>query len=150
MAGDDPNGSSDAPDHAVTFTALERIGVGADVLAGVRHYLDGVHSGDQFAYDPSVIPYLPPEHLERHMRDVLDRVKKRPGMFRGDGADGLREGAKLLDEEAERVREWLAIVARRRNVGEPDLDSAIATGEATIAGLNELAGEWRTADGQAL
>ena len=149
MVGDDPDVPTGASDHAETFAALERIGVGDDVLAGVRHYLNGVRSGDQFAYDLGVVPYLPPEHLERHMRDVLDRVRKRPGMFRGDGPDGLREGAALLDEEAERVRGWLAVVARRQGVGEPNLDGVMATGETSIAGLNELASEWRTAEYQA-
>ena len=143
MVGDDPNAPSNAADHAATLAALERLGVGADVLAGVRHYLDGVHSGDQFAYDPDVIPYLPPVHVEGHMRNVLDRVRKRPGMFRGDGPNGLLKGAKLLDEEAERVRGWLAIVARREDVGEPDLDGAMATGETSIAGLKKLASGWR-------
>ena len=143
MVGNDRSAPSDTPDHAETFTALERIGVGADILASVRHYLDGVRSGDQFAYDPDVVPYLPPENLERHLRDALDRVRKRPGMFKGDGPDGLREGARLLDEEAERVREWLAIVARRQDVGEPNLGGAMAVGEASIAGLKELANEWR-------
>ena len=149
MVGDDPNGPSNTPDHAETFAALERLGVGADVLAGVRHYLGGVRSGDQFAYGPSVIPYLPPEHLERHMRDVLDRVRKRPGMFRGTGPDRWRESANLLDEEADRVRGWLTVVVRRRGVGEPNLDGVMATGKASIAGLKELAGEWRAADDQA-
>ena len=133
------------PNEAKTFAALERMGVDRETIAAVDSYLHDVQSGEQFAYDLSVIPYLPPEHLERHMRDVLDRVKKRPGMFHVDGADGLREGAKLLDEEAERVRGWLAVVARRKGVGEPNLDGVTATGKASIAGLNELAGEWRTA-----
>lgn len=131
------------PDHAATFAALARFGVADDVLASVRHYLDGVRSGDQFAFDPDVVPYLPPGHLERHLRDALDRVRKRPGMFKGDGPDGLREGARLLDEEADRVRGWLAIVGQRRNAGEPNLDAAMATGEASVAGLEELANEWR-------
>ena len=143
MVGDDRSAPSDAPDHAETFAALDRLGVGELVLASVRHYLDGVRSGDQFAYDPDAVPYLPPEHLERHLKDMLDRVRKRPGMFKGDGPDGLREGARLLDEEAERVREWLAIVARRQHVGEPDLDGAMAAGERSVAGLEELANEWR-------
>ena len=94
MTGDDPNELSDAPDHADTFAALDRLVVGDDVLASVRHYLDGVRSGDQFAFDPAVVPHLPLKHLERHLRDAFDRVRKRPGMFRGDGPDGLREAAR--------------------------------------------------------
>lgn len=42
MAVDDPNDPSASTDHADTFVALARLGVGDDVLASVRHYLDGV------------------------------------------------------------------------------------------------------------
>ena len=49
----------------------------------------------------------------------------------------------MLDEEAERVRRWLAVVRDRQRIGEPDLDAAITTGEATIAGLTDLAMAWR-------
>ena len=131
------------PDYPETFAALDRIDVELDVVDAVRAYLKGLYSGEVFGYGDGVIPYLPPEHLESHMRDALDRVRKRPGMFKGDGPDGLREGATLLDEEAERVRSWIGVARKRRDVGEPHLDDVVAAGETSVAGLNELATAWR-------
>ena len=96
--------------------------------------------------DVTPLPSLSARHVTLHepsgtmLREATIELSAAGLRVTRAGERGRRE--MIQDFVGERA--WL--VDRRRNVGEPDLDGVMATGETSIAGLNELAGEWRTAD----
>ena len=126
---------------------LAELNLSPAMIAEVRRVVAARQSGELFAWQPSVQPFLPPHMMREDFENDGTRYERRPGMYQGRTPDERKASLNMLYDLRQAMRVRIEVARIREGLGEPGMTDAIAAGEAALERVRNLSLRWEAEAG---